>query len=257
MSIILKPHTPANTQNQFIGEVKDFNVEATQLHGATYIKQHTPEIVDAASPVAEHEAEGKRILIQEQVRQQKEEDQQQFDDLYPSEQRLAIERRYTPLIRKLSNEHVTSCDVVSEFEDSQIRFRSDIQARYAFEGRHPDVRLVHCAGDTHFKQLLSTGELFKDNYKLVDRRHFGGTQYRLVLIPSNIPDLQFYANSDEAKAVSQSEYDIALKRIIQKRKNSAVALTELKQAARDALAAIPSFEDLVSDSVKRAIKKAS
>mgnify|MGYP001077041248 FL=1 len=63
-----------------------------------------------------------------------------------------------------------------------------------------------------------------------------------------------YADSDEAKQFSQVEYDRDLQRLILKRKDAAVALTQAKQKARDALAAIPTFEDLISEVVKRAKK---
>lgn len=193
--------------------------------------------------------------MQRETQQQDAEDQQQsFDQLFPSEQRLAIESYYTPIIKKLTADHIATCNAVSDFESDELRYRAQIQANFAYNCKHPDVRTIQCMGDNHFQHLMQSGQLQPEGYKMVDRRSMGGLSHKLVFIPQNVPSLMHYADSDEAKAFSQVEYDRDLQRLIQKRKNAAVALTQAKQKARDALAAIPTFEDLISEVVKRAKK---
>jgi len=206
--------------------------------------------------------------VQKEIQQQKShEEQADFNDLYPSEKRLAIERRYTPIIQKLAAQHEELCDKVAEFEDDQTRYRSNLQAQYAFGLKHPDVKTVDCAGGHHFNEMIKTGGLHIEGYKLVERRSLGGRvqmvngaavstpgSSRLVFIPVAVESLMSYANSPEAQAHSQGLYDAELQRLINRRKKVAVELTEAKQAARTALDSIPTFEQLISDAVKRAKK---
>lgn len=193
--------------------------------------------------------------------------QADFDDLFPSEKRLAIERHYTPIIQQLAAQHEELCDQVADFEDNQTRYRADLQAQFAYELKHPDVKTVICAGDHHFGELLKTGGLHIEGYKLVERRSLGGRiqmvngaavstpgSSKLIYIPVAVKSLMSYAHSPEAQAHSQELYDAELQRLISRRKKAAVALTEAKQAARTALDSIPTFEQLISDAVKRAKK---
>lgn len=190
-----------------------------------------------------------------------------FDDLFPSEKRLAIERHYTPIIQKLAVQHEELCDQVAEFEDNQTRYRADLAARFAYELKHPDVKTVDCAGEHHFNEMIKTGGLHIEGYKLVERRSLGGRiqmvngaavstpgSSKLVYIPVSVETLMSYVHSPEAQAHSQGLYDAELQRLINRRKRAAIALTEAKQKARDALAAIPTFEQMISDAVKRAKK---
>lgn len=193
--------------------------------------------------------------------------QADFTDLSPSEKRLAIERHYTPIIQKLAKQHEELCDQVTDFQDNQTRYRADLQAQFAYELKHPDVKTVICAGDHHFGELLKTGGLHIEGYKLVERRSLGGRiqmangaavstpgSSKLVYIPLAVESLMSYANSPEAQAHSKGLFDAELQRLISRRKKAAVALTEAKQAARTALDSIPTFEQLISDAVKRAKK---
>lgn len=206
--------------------------------------------------------------MQKEIQQQKShEEQADFDDLFPSEKRLAIERHYTPIIQKLATQHEELCDKVAEFEDDQTRYRSNLQAQYAFGLKHPDVKTLDCAGDHHFNEMIKTGGLHIEGYKLVERRPLGTRAVmvngvavstpgssRLVFIPVAVESLMSYAQSPEALELSKSLYDAELQRLINRRKKAAVALTEAKQAARTALDSIPTFEQLISDQVKRAKK---
>lgn len=193
--------------------------------------------------------------------------QADFDDLFPSEKRLAIERHYTPIIQKLAKQHEELCDKAAEFEHNQTRYRSNLQAQFAYELKHPDVKAVDCAGGHHFNEMIKTGGLHIEGYKLVEKRSLGGLiqmvngvkvatpgSSRLIYIPVTVESLMSYAHSPEAQAHSQGLYDAELQRLINRRKKAAIALTEAKQAARNALAAIPTFEQLISDAVKRAKK---
>lgn len=206
--------------------------------------------------------------IQRETQQQKShEAQADFDDLFPSEKRLAIERHYTPIIQKLAKQHEELCDQVAEFEDDQTRYRSNLQAQYAFGLKHPDVKTVDCAGDHHFGEMIKTGGLHIEGYKLVERRSLGGRiqmvngaavstpgSSKLVYIPVDVESLMSYAHSPEARSHAQELFDAELQRLIARRKKAAIALTEAKQAARTALDSIPTFEQLISDAVKRAKK---
>lgn len=193
--------------------------------------------------------------------------QADFDDLFPSEKRLAIERHYTPIIQKLAKQHEELCDQVAEFENDQTRYRADLQAQYAFGLKHPDVKTVDCAGEHHFNEMIKTGGLHIEGYKLVERRSLGGRiqmvngaavstpgSSKLIYIPVAVESLMSYANSQESLAHSKGLYEAELQRLIARRKKAAVALTESKQKARAALDAIPTFEQLISDAVKRAKK---
>jgi len=186
----------------------------------------------------------------------------------PSEKRLALERHWTPIIQKLASEHEEACDAVTEFEDDQSRYRADLQVKYAFELKHPDVKTVICAGDYHFNEMLKNGSLTMDGYKLVERRSLGGHvqmvngaavstpgSSKLVYIPIGAVSLMSYAQSEEALAYSQALYDSALQRLIDRRKKAAVKLTEAKKRARDQLASIPTFEQMLSDAVKKSAAK--
>ncbi|MEN4974185.1 hypothetical protein ABEH62_09925 [Pantoea eucalypti] len=236
-----------------------------------HIKQdQTPIFVDVDEALTEciqQEAILHQSSVQNKSEQAELDRQAAFDDLFPSEKRLAIERHYTPIIQKLAAQHEDLCDQVAEFEDDQTRYRSNLQAQYAFGLKHPDVKTVDCAGEHHFNEMIKTGGLHIEGYKMVERRSLGGRAVmvngaavstpgssRLVFIPVAVESLMSYAHSPEAQAHSQGLYDAELQRLISRRKKVAVALTEAKQKARAALDAIPTFEQLISDAVKRAKK---
>lgn len=236
-----------------------------------HIKQdQTDTFVDVDEALTEHiqqEAIAHQSSAQNKSEQAELDRQADFDDLFPSEKRLAIERHYTPIIQKLATQHEELCDKVADFEDNQTRYRTDLAAQFAYELKHPDVKTVICAGDHHFGELLKTGGLHIEGYKLVERRSLGGRiqmvngtavstpgSSKLIYIPVDVESLMSYANSPEAQAHSQGLYDAELQRLINRRKKAAIALTEVKQAARTALDAIPTFEQLISDAVKRAKK---
>lgn len=213
------------------------------------------------------EAELFNAMQKETQQQKSHEAQADFDELFPSEKRLAIERHYTPIIQQLAAQHEELCDQVADFEDNQTRYRADLAAQFAYELKHPDVKTVICAGEHHFNEMIKTGGLHIEGYKLVERRSLGGRiqmvngaavstpgSSKLIYIPVAVETLMSYANSSEAQAHSQGLYDAELQRLINRRKKAAVALTEAKQAARTALDSTPTFEQLISDAVKRAKK---
>ncbi|MGC0996385.1 hypothetical protein [Pantoea agglomerans] len=236
-----------------------------------HIKQdQTDTFVDVDEALTERiqqEAIAHRSSAQNKSEQAELDRQADFDDLFPSEKRLAIERHYTPIIQKLAKQHEELCDQVAEFEDNQPRYRAELQARFAYDLQHRDVKTVDCAGEHHFNEMIKTGGLHIEGYKLVEKRSLGGLiqmvngvkvatpgSSRLIYIPVTVESLMSYAHSPEAQAHSQGLYDAELQRLINRRKRAAIALTEAKQKARDALAAIPTFEQLISDAVKRAKK---
>jgi|GEM_PF-1556996 len=200
------------------------------------------------------EAELFNTMQREKQQQDAEEHQQSFDQLFPSEQRLRVEEYFTPIIKKLTADHIAACEAVSDFETDELRYRAQIQSKWAYELRHPDIKTMFAAGEYHFNTMLKDGLYNIEGYRLAERRSNGGLSSTLVFLPHGVVNVMAYADSEEAKAVSQVEYDRDLQRLIQKRKNAAVALTQAKQKARDALAAIPTFEDLISEVVKRAKK---
>lgn len=200
------------------------------------------------------EAELFNAMQKETQQQKSHEAQADFDDLFPSEKRLAIERHYTPIIKKLTADHIAACDAVSDFETDELRYRAQIQSKWAYELRHPEIKTMFAAGEYHFNTMLKDGLYDIEGYRLAERRSNGGLSSTLVFLPHGVVNVMAYADSEEAKAVSQVEYDRDLQRLIQKRKNAAVAMTQAKQKARDALAAVPTFEDLIAEVVKRAKK---
>ncbi len=256
---------------QHVGAVKDYNVDVENIGNTTVIRQHTTAIVDSDERLADlfqKEAELLKQTLTSGESQEHEEFIFENEQISPSEQRINLERYYTPIIKSLTAKHIEACDAVEEFESDQLRFRAKVQAEYAFQLKHPDVKTLHVAGDFHFNTLLSGGHLEIPGYRMVDRRSNGGAiqvindslapaqgSFTLVFIPIGVPSLMSYSNSPEALVASQQEYDHQLQLLIKKRKAAAIKLTEIKQSARDALAAIPSFDDLIRDSVKRALKK--
>jgi len=236
-----------------------------------HIKQdQTDTFVDVDEALTERiqqEAIAHQSSAQNKSEQAELDRQADFDDLFPSEKRLAIERHYTPIIQKLAKQHEELCDKVAEFEDNQTRYCIELQTRFAYELKHPDVKTVDCAGEHHFNEMIKTGGLHIEGYKLVEKRSLGGLiqmvngvkvatpgSSRLIYIPVDVESLMSYAHSPEARSHAQDLFDAELQRLINRRKKSALALTEVKQAARNALAAITSFEQLISDAVKRAKK---
>lgn len=200
------------------------------------------------------EAELFNAMQREAQQRDAEDHQQSFDQLFPSDQRLRVEEYFTPIIKKLTADHIAACDAVSDFEADELRYRAQIQSKWAYELRHPEIKTMFAAGEYHFNTMLKDGLYNIEGYRLAERRSNGGLSSTLVFLPYGVVNVMAYADSEEAKAVSQVEYDRDLQRLIQKRKNAAVALTQAKQKARDALAAIPTFEDLISEVVKRAKK---
>ncbi|WP_394516698.1 hypothetical protein [Pantoea sp. SGAir0175] len=236
-----------------------------------HIKQdQTDTFVDVDEALTERiqqEAIAHQSSAQNKSEQAELDRQADFDDLFPSEKRLAIERHYTPIIQKLAKQHEELCDQVAEFEDNQLRYRAEFQARFAYDLQHRDVKTVDCAGEHHFNEMIKTGGLHIEGYKLVEKRSLGGHiqmvngaavstpgSSKLVYIPVDVESLMSYAHSSEAHNYSQELYDAELQRLISRRKKAAVGLTEAKRAARTALDSIPTFEQLISDVVKRAKK---
>ncbi len=263
--------TNIDQPQQHIAPSDDYNNRMVTLNGATRITYSQPSMLDNADDSLvdsfQREAENLKAAAQSQSDDIVASKQADFDDLFPSEKRIAIERHYTPIIKKLASEHEAACDAVTEFEDDQTRFRNNLQARFAFDLKHPDVKTVFCSSDTHFNEMLKAGHLHIEGYKLCERRTAGGytlmvqdtpvstpTSSTLVFIPVGVESLMSYAHSTEAQNYSKAIYDAELQRLITRRKAAAVKLTEAKQAARTALDAIPTFEQLISDAVKRAKK---
>lgn len=256
---------------QHVGSVADYNVQLLQLNGATHIKNDQSTFIDSDESLTERiqqETVNNQASVQIKAEQDELDRQADFEELFPSEKRLAIERHWTPIITKLATQHEELCDQVSEFADNQTRYRAEIQARYAYELKHPDVQTVDCAGEHHFNEMIKTGSLHIEGYKLVEKRSLGGHiqmvngaaistpgSSRLVYIPVAVESLMSYAHCPEAQAHSKGLYDGELQRLISRRKKAAVTLTEAKQRARDALAAIPTFEQLISDAVKKSAAK--
>ncbi|MDU4747636.1 MULTISPECIES: hypothetical protein [Pantoea] len=237
-----------------------------------HIKQdQTDTFVDVDEALTEHiqqEAIAHQSSAQNKSEQAELDRQADFDDLFPSEKRLAIERHYTPIIQKLATQHEELCDKVADFEDNQTRYRTDLAAQFAYELKHPDVKTVICAGDHHLNEMIKAGGLHIEGYKLVEKRSLGGLiqmvndvkvatpgSSRLVYIPVTVESLMSYAHSPEARSHAQDLYEAELQRLIARRKKTAVELTEAKQKARNALAAIPTFEQLISDQVKKSAAK--
>lgn len=223
---------------------------------------------DSLADDYQQEAELFNAMQREDHQHDSEDRQQTFDQLFPSQQRAFVEEYYTPIIKELLAKHIEATDKVTDFEEAELTFRAKAQAEYAYRLKHPDIITKLVQGDYHFNQMLSGGHLDIPGYRLAERRSNGGGiqlvngalapgqgSFTLIYIPVDVPNVQSFSQSSEALAASQHEYDHQLKRLIEKRKAAARKLTEIKQSARDALAAIPSFDDLISDSVKRATRK--
>lgn len=268
---MLTPRIEDAVIQQHIGPVNEYNVEVRQTHGTTLIKQNAPKPAE----VDEAQADRLQRIADEELLKAKadtvlEETKKQiaFSEMVPTEQRIHIEKYWTPIIQQLAKEHEDACSVVTNFEDDQHNFRQGLQRDYAYELKHPAVKTVLCNGETQFNQMLSSGSLHIEGYKLVEKRAMGKKiqmiagqvvpvgdgPSKLVYIPVDVPTLMHLMDSDEAKQHSQQLYDSQLERLISRRKKAAVKLTEAKQRARDQLAAIPTFEQLISDAVKRAKK---
>jgi hypothetical protein len=268
-----KPYSASSSTGvPYADTVKNYNVDTKNVGNTAVIREHTPiGIVDSDTDLAERfqrEADTKRAMISSEAQQLEAEIDFEAGQLSPFEQRINLEKYYTPIIKALTAKHVEACDAVEEFESDQLRFRASLQAEFAYRLRHPDIITKVVQGDYHFNQMLSGGHIDVEGYRLIERRSNGGAismvtgnvmpaqgSFTLVYIPIGVPNLMSYAQSPEAIAASQHEYNRDLQRLIAKRKAAAVKLTEIKQSARAALAAIPSFDDLISDSVKRALKK--
>ncbi|EQC4538721.1 hypothetical protein ACY5GP_001440 [Cronobacter sakazakii] len=216
----------------------------------------------------EQQAQQESARIQAKEEQGSLDAQSEFTDLFPSEKRKRIEEYWTPIILQLDKEHTEACDRVTEFEDQETTFRANLQAEYSYHLKHPDIVKKICQGDFHFNEMLKNGHLVVEGYKLVERRSNGGGlriigdtlapaqgSFTLVYIPNDVPNLLAYANSDLALEYSKAEYNRQLQRLIEKRKAVALKLTNAKKCAREQLQAIPTFEQLVSDVVKRSTRK--
>ncbi|REF11476.1 hypothetical protein [Pantoea ananatis] len=212
-------------------------------------------------------AEAQNLSIAANAETEEDDRQKTFDQLFPSDQRRMVEEFWTPIITKLIKEHQTTCDDVEHFESSEGVFRARLQAEFAFHLKHPDIKTLQVAGDYHFNTLLANGSLDIEGYKLVERRSNGGGiqlvngalapaqgSFTLVYVPIGVANVLSYAQSPEALAASKHEYGYQLNRLITKRKAVAVQLAQAKQKARDQLSTITSFDQLISDAVKRAKK---
>jgi hypothetical protein len=268
-----KPYSASSSTGvPYADTVKNYNVDIKNVGNTAIVKNHAPiGIADSDTDLAERfqrEADAQQAMITDEAKQRDEEIDFETQQLTPLEQRINLEHYYVPIIKSLSAKHVQACDDVEDFESSELAYRAKVQAEFAFRLKHPDVKTLQVQGDYHFNTLLSAGHLDIEGYKLVERRSNGGGvsmasgtvqqvqgSFTLVFIPVSAPNLMSYAQSPEAVAASQREYDRDLQRLIQKRKAAAVKLTEIKRSARDALNAFPSFDDLISDSVNRATRK--
>ncbi|MDU2728075.1 MULTISPECIES: hypothetical protein [Pantoea] len=112
---------------------------------------------DTIADKLQAEAELFNAMQRETQRQDAEDHQQSFDQLFPSQQRLAIESYYTPIIKKLTADHIAACDDVSDFESDELRYRAQIQAKWAYELKHPDIKTMFAAGEYHFNTMLKDG----------------------------------------------------------------------------------------------------
>lgn len=270
MNITPRLHMPVQ---QHIGPTDQYNVEMTQYSGTTVIKQGVTEAADVDEAEAmrlQQLASEETLKIQAKAAadaiREETESQIAFSEMVPTEQRIHIEKHWTPIIQQLAKDHETACRIVADFEDDQERFRENLQRDYTFELKHPAVKTIVCNGEAHFNQMLSNGSLHIDGYKLIEKRPMGkkiqmiagaivplsdGTS-KLVYIPVDVPTLMHLMDSDEAKQHSQQLYNSQLERLVSRRKKAAVALTEAKQKARKQLASVKSFEDIIAEAVKRA-----
>jgi len=262
---------PTVAPQQHVPDVQNYNVSAQTLNGATKVTMNNHQLSDSDSELAdrfEHEANQLNSQLTNQAIVGEDEKKVLFEDLYPSQKRQYLEEYWTPIITKLAKEHELACDSVAELEDSEMVFKAKAQARFVYDLKHPGIKLLHVSSDTHFNEMLKMGHLTIDGYKLVERRSLGGqtlvfgdkavttpTSSTLIYIPVEAGSLLDYAQSPEAKEHSQALYDADLQRLISKRKAIAVKLNNAKISAREQLAAIPTFEQIISDTVKRSAKK--
>lgn len=252
-------------------DVQHYNVESQDLNRATKITLKSHQLSDSDAELAdrfEQEAQQQSDHIQFKAEIDEAERQDQFESLYPSDKRRFLEEYWTPIIMRLTESHEAACDAVTEFEDHELSFRAKLQAEYAYHLKHPDVKTRFSSGDFHFNEMLKSGHFDIEGYKLVERRSNGGSlqivngglapaqgSSTLVFIPNSVKNLLEYANSDLALEYSKNEYEYQLKRLLAKRNAAALALTNAKKSAREQLAAIPTFEQLISDAVKRSSVK--
>lgn len=188
-----------------------------------------PKVFDASEPSQQAIRDAEAVNLQSQAKQQEAQrlQQERYDDMTATEKRIFIEQKYIPLIEQAEANHAAACDAVEDFTANEQVFK-DLSARnFAFQCKHPDVRVISCAGDEHFKHLLQSGELTKDGYRLVDKR-----QNRCICIPGDVPDLMHYATSEQAQKYAQSEFDREKDKFIKARDKAAVQFVAIKAEAQ-------------------------
>lgn len=188
-----------------------------------------PKPFDAAEPSARAVSDAEAVNLKSLAAQQEAErlKQERYDNMTATEKRIFIEQKYIPLIEQAETEHAAACDAIEDFTADEQNFKELAQRNYAFMAKHPEVRIVSCAGDEHRKYLFQSGELYKDGYRPVDQR-----QSRIICIPAHAPDLMHYASSPEALKVARADFDREKDKLIRARDKAAIRFVTVKAEAQ-------------------------
>lgn len=228
------------------------NVKITTGNGRTYMTVSETQPLDVDTDLADHNVQTadaiNRAFAFERESALADADER-YGQMTPTEQRIAVERKYLPLIQGLSHAHRESCDSVEDFQQDELAYKARLSGNWAHEGKHPHVRKLIVNGDHHFQHLLTSGAFSDGGYKLVDKR--GSTA---ICIPSDVNSLLDYAKSPECLAFVDNEYQREIARLIQKRDRASLQLVTVQREAEQAWSRITDITDFFSK-VKRAKSK--
>ncbi|MGB9095614.1 hypothetical protein [Erwinia sp.] len=188
-----------------------------------------------AADKAQQEAEALHLSLQS-INDEKNHATDDLSLLSPSEQRTALENFAIPRIRELTFKHSQTCADVEHYDRQSTISKINHQNSFAITGMHPDVKLLPCAGDTHFNSILSTGQI-PQGYKLWQRR-----PANLVLIPVEVNNILEYATSPEAIAYAEAQQTLDRDVLVNKRNHAAIQLSEFKKDIAKRLKQIPTLE---------------
>lgn len=221
----------------------------TELNGTTvftYTEAQGVSDDQTTNDKAQRQAQAQQMMLDAEANLRRIQDDGHYQSLSPTEKRIFIEHKYLPMLEQAEKAHITACDAVEDFQNGEQLYRTNLAANYAYTGQHPEVRKIVSNGQHHFNSLLSSGELTRDGYKLLEQRGSVSGTTTLICVPVAVPDLMHYANTEECTAMTGARYKNELESLILTRNKAAIALTACQAEAERAWSSIKDITSFFS-----------
>lgn len=220
---------------------KEFSVNVTTLEPfeQTILNKATGE-ADARNAMqqAQEDAEAEQIQNSLLFRD--------LDHLPPSQRLARIEEVTWPELQRLKAVFVEACDKVEDLNHVTVDDLLSDRISYCFNGQHSKTKVVWIETPSMRNVYLQSGKLSPEGFRPISDTTSASGQARVLFLANDVAKLTDLYDDDESKAFVQEQHNKVLKRAQDKHKRAAKDFAEYKKTVREAIRAVPTFEQLLS-----------